>query len=77
MPLVSCTIHIQVAPLDLKSKPHVITATGSIVYSVYDGNKRCFRTAINFLGFQQASDLQYLEERLSKHHVKLPDVTKY
>lgn len=77
LPLVNCTIHIQVPPLEIASKPYVITATGKVAYSVYDGNKHLFRTAINFLRFQQASDLSYLEERLNKHHVKIPELTRY
>ena len=77
LPLVSCTIHIQVAPLNLSSMPYLLTATGKVVYSVYDGDKNLFRAAINFVRFQQESDLAFLEERLSKHHVKIPEVKGY
>lgn len=77
LPLASCTIHIEVAPLSLTSKPYVLTAAGKVVYSVYDGNKHLFRAAINFVRFEQASDLAFLEERLTKHHVKIPELKGY
>ena len=77
VPLVNYTLYIQVAPLSLTNKPHVISATGKVVYSVYDGKRYLFRAAVNILRFQQESDLAFLEDRLIKHHVKVPEVTGY
>ncbi len=68
-----CTLHIHVPPLDLKSKPHIIEATGKLVYVVFDGNQQLFRVAINFLSFRPESDLAYLGERLTRYHSRIPE----
>ena len=77
LPVVNCALHIQVSPLVIGSKPYVMVVDGKVIYSVYDGNKNLFRTAITFLKFHKKSDQDYLEERLTKHHVKIPEVTGY
>ena len=74
MPLESCELHFQIAPLTLASKPYVMAVTGRVIYSVYDGNKHRFRTAVSFIKYTQRSDQALLEERLSKHHVKIPEI---
>ena len=50
-----------------------MTVSGKIVYAVYDGNKQRFRVGINFLNFNLASDLAYLDERLTRHHLEIPE----
>lgn len=71
LPTIKCTLHIHVPPLDSTSKPHLIAISGKVAYTVYDGKKQSFRTAINFLGFNLKSDLALLGGRLSRHHLEI------
>lgn len=70
---VKSTLHIHIPPLNLTGKPHVMAVSGNIVYVVYDSNKQLFRAAIIFNRFHRESDLPYLEERLTKYHLKIPE----
>ena len=65
------TLHIHVPPLNLTSKPHLIAVSAKIVYMVFDGTKQSFRAGVDFLGFNLESDLAYLGERLTKHHLEI------
>jgi hypothetical protein len=69
-----CTLHIHVPPLNLQSESHVIEVSGEIVYVVYDGDKQLFRAAISFIRFHLESDRAYLDERLTKYHLKIPEL---
>lgn len=69
----SVTLHIHVPPLHVTSKPHLMAVAGKIIYVVYDGNKQLFRAGVNFLRFDLESDLAYLGERLTKHHLEIPE----
>ena len=73
LPRIKCTLHIHIPPHNIGSKPHVMAASGKIVYIVYDSNKQSFRIGVNFLSFNLESDLKYLDERLTKHHLKIPE----
>ncbi len=68
-----CRLRIHVPPLNLTSKPHMIEVFGKVLYVVYDGDKQLYRAAINFLRFNPESDLAMLDERLTKHHSKVPE----
>ena len=74
LPAIKSTLHIQVPPLTTTSKPHIISISGMIVYSVYEGAKQYYRIAINFLQFHPASEQTFLDERLSKHQIKIPEL---
>lgn len=76
LPTVKCALHIHVPPLNLTSKTHVVAVSGKIVYAVYDGNKQRFRAGVNFLSFNLESDLKYLDERLTQHHLKISEFEK-
>jgi hypothetical protein len=67
------TLRIHVPPLSLTAKPHIIEVTGKTLYVVYDGGKQLYRASINFLSFRVESDLAYLDERLTRHHSKIPE----
>jgi hypothetical protein len=69
-----CTLRIHVPPLNLMSKPYVMEVSGKILYVVYDSDKQLFRAAVSFIRFNPESDLSFLDERLTKHHSKAPEL---
>ena len=69
------TLHIYVPPLSSTFKPHVIEVAGRTVYVVYDGEMQLYRVAVNFLRFNLESDREFLENRLTKYQLKIPDLT--
>ena len=68
-------LYIHVPPLSPTCKPHIIEVSGRALYVVYDGERQLYRTAINFLKFHNASDRDFLYERLVKNHLKIPEVS--
>lgn len=70
---VKSTFLIHVPPHSPTSKSHVMEISGNILYVVYDGSKQLFRVAVNFLRFNQEADRTYLGERLTKHHLIIPE----
>ncbi len=68
------TLHIYVPPLSSTCRPHIIEVSGRTVYVVYDGEMQLFRVAVNFLRFNLESDRTFLEERLTKHQLKIPQL---
>ena len=75
LPLVKSTLHILVPPLSSTSPPHIIEVSGRTAYVVFDGDKQLYRAAVNFLQFRLESDLAFLDERLTKHQLKIPEGT--
>ena len=70
-----CMLRIHVPPLNIKCSTRFIEVTGKLVYLVYDSNQQLFRAAISFMKFNFESDLAYLNERLTKHQVTIPELT--
>ena len=71
---VKATLHIHIPTLSPDHEPRLLSVPGNIVYVVHDSNQQMFRAAISFSRFQSASDKAYLEERLDKYHVKIPEL---
>lgn len=67
------TSNIYIPTLDRPCEQKVLIVHGISIYTVYDADRLCFRVGISFVGFEQASDRDYLEERLTNYHIKVPD----
>ena len=67
------TLRIYLPPLSATGRPHIIEVSGKTVYVVFDGDKQLYRAAISFSRFHRESDLAYLEDRLHKCHVRIPE----
>lgn len=67
------TLRIHIPPLCSTSKPHFMEVSGKTVYMVYDGGKQLYRASISFTKFHAQTDMAFLEERLNKHHSRIPE----
>lgn len=70
-PRTELTLHIHIPSLAGPAAPKIMTVHGIAAYTVHDGNEQCFRVGISFVKFEPASERNYLEARLVKHHMKI------
>lgn len=72
-PGASVTLNIYIPTLTAPCAPKVLALRGTVSYSIHDADHLCFRTGITFVMFEPAADRVYLEDRLTNHHIKVPD----
>lgn len=72
-PGTSVTLNIHVPTLATPCAPKVLVIYGTTSYSIHDADHLCFRIGITFVKFELDTDRVYLEERLTNHHIKMPD----
>lgn len=72
-PGINVTLNIHVPSLTTPCEPKTLIVHGITSYAVHDAEHLCFRVGIAFVKFEPATDITYLEERLTNHHNKVPD----
>lgn len=66
-------IEISIPPLAAPAGPRIMEVCAKLAYVVYESRKQMFRAAFEFITFHYPADRTYLEERLSKHQMKIPE----